>query len=83
MSNSVDPPGVVIDCMVFVQAAANEKSPSARIFDLLDHLISRDKDLLDLMSWKKDEGREFQKRFPFLRIVTPEDFLLAVENRRD
>jgi len=157
MSKSADPPGVVVDCMVFVQAAANEKSPAARILDLLDegkitlyvsklilaearyvlnrsdvraslrrltdvavealfdrldqratlirqvpkrfvyprdpkdepyvnlavemkadYLVSRDNDLLDLMKWEREEGREFQKRFRFLRIVTPEDFLAAI-----
>ena len=36
MSKFADPPGVVVDCMVFVQAAANEKCPAARILDLLD-----------------------------------------------
>ena len=36
MSKPADPPGVVVDCMVFVQAAANEKSHAARILDLLD-----------------------------------------------
>jgi putative PIN family toxin of toxin-antitoxin system len=158
MSKSADPPGVVVDCMVFVQAAANEKSPAARILDLLDegkirlyvsklilaearyvlnrsdvraslrrltdvavealferldqhatlirqvpkrfvyprdpkdkpyvnlavemkadYLVSRDNDLLDLMKWEREEGREFQKRFRFLKIVTPENFLAAVE----
>ena len=36
MSPAADLPGVVVDCMVFVQAAANLKSPAARILDLLD-----------------------------------------------
>ncbi|NOT59348.1 MAG: putative toxin-antitoxin system toxin component, PIN family [Acidobacteria bacterium] len=44
-----------------------------------DYLISRDRDLLDLMSWRQEAGREFQKRFRAMRIVTPEDFLLAMQ----
>lgn len=151
-------PGVVVDCMVFVQAAANEKGPAARILDLLDegkitlyvsklilaearyvlsrsdvraslrkltdiavealferltqratlirqvpkhfvyrrdpkdepyinlavavkadYLVSRDNDLLDLMKWDTEAGREFQQRFRFLKIVTPEGFLTEVE----
>ena len=44
-----------------------------------DYLVSRDNDLLDLMKWEKEDGREFQKRFRFLQIVTPENFLAAVE----
>ena len=158
MSPAADPPGVVVDCMVFVQAAANLKSPAARILDLLDegritlyvskvilaearyvlnrpdvrarlhklsdvaiealferldqhatlirqvprrfvyprdpkdepyinlaietkadYLVSRDDDLLDLMKWEKEEGRDFQKRFRFLKILTPEEFLTIVE----
>jgi hypothetical protein len=31
------------------------------------------------MKWEKEEGREFQKRFRFLKIVTPENLLVAVE----
>lgn len=154
MSQPAAPTGVVVDCMVFVQAAANEKGPAARILDLLDqgtitlyvsklilaeahyvlnrpevrarlrkltnvavealferltqratlirqvpkrfayrrdpkdepyinlaiatkadYLVSRDNDLLDLMKWEKEEGRKFQKRFRFLKIVTPESIL--------
>lgn len=44
-----------------------------------DYLISRDNDLLDLMKWEKEEGREFQKRFRFLKIVSPEEFLRVME----
>ncbi len=44
-----------------------------------DYLVSRDNDLLDLMKWENEEGREFQKRFRFLRIVTPESFLASIE----
>ncbi|MGH9839792.1 MAG: putative toxin-antitoxin system toxin component, PIN family [Blastocatellia bacterium] len=46
-----------------------------------DYLISRDPDLLDLMKWEKEEGREFQKRFRFLKIVTPVEFLKAMESQ--
>ena len=158
MNKPAEPPGVVVDCMVFVQATANAKSHAARILDLLDdgkitlyvsklilaearyvlnrsdvraslrnltdvavealferlkqnttlikqvpqrfvyprdpkdepyinlavemqahYLVSRDNDLLDLMKWEKEDGREFQKRFRFLQIVTPENFLAAVK----
>lgn len=43
-----------------------------------DFLVSRDRDLLDLMNWRQEAGREFQKRFRSLRVVTPEEFLLAM-----
>jgi putative PIN family toxin of toxin-antitoxin system len=44
-----------------------------------DYIISRDNDLLDLMKWDKKEGREYQKRFRFLKIVSPEEFLRVIE----
>ncbi|MBL8191862.1 MAG: putative toxin-antitoxin system toxin component, PIN family [Acidobacteria bacterium] len=44
-----------------------------------DYLVSRDNDLLDLMDWNREAGREFQKRFRFLQIVTPEDFLSKMD----
>ena len=47
------------------------------------YLISRDSDLLDLMKWEKDVGREFQKRFRLLKIVTPEVFLDEVVKRKE
>lgn len=44
-----------------------------------DYLISRDNDLLDLMDWHNEDGREFQKRFRFLKVVIPEEFLRVME----
>ena len=44
-----------------------------------DYLISRDNDLLDLMKWEKEESREFQKQFRFLKVVSPEEFLRRME----
>ena len=46
-----------------------------------DFLISRDPDLLDLMKWDTEEGRDFQKRFRFLKIVTPVEFLNVMESK--
>lgn len=37
-------------------------------------LVSRDNDLLDLMKWEREEGREFQRRFRWLKIVDPVTF---------
>jgi putative PIN family toxin of toxin-antitoxin system len=44
-----------------------------------DYLVSWDNDLLDLMKWEQEAGREFQKRFRFLKIVTPQEFLQVME----
>lgn len=45
------------------------------------YLVSRDRDLLDLMSWEKEDGREFQKRFRMLKIATPEAFLTEIASK--
>lgn len=44
-----------------------------------DYIISRDHDLLDLMNWSQEASREFQRRFRFLKIVTPEEFLRLIK----
>ena len=46
-----------------------------------DYLISRDADLLDLMKWEQEAGRAFQQRFRSLKIVTPLEFLRAMESQ--
>ncbi|MFN7949758.1 MAG: putative toxin-antitoxin system toxin component, PIN family [Blastocatellia bacterium] len=48
-----------------------------------DYLISRDYDLLDLMKWNQPAGRDFQRRFRFLKIVTPEEFLQVMQQPDD
>lgn len=40
-----------------------------------NYLITRDKDLLDLMDQGKKDGREFRQRYPELTILDPTDFL--------
>lgn len=160
MITRAKPPGVVFDCMLFLQATANRHSPAARALDLLDaglirlfisrpilkevrdvlnrpevrqqlpgitdeavaalfdrlrkrailvkqipqafsyprdpkdepylnlavaakaiYLVSRDKDLLDLMRWDLEAGREFQRRFRHLRIIDPVAFLQEIEQK--
>lgn len=41
-------------------------------------LVTRDRDLLDLMRWDTEEGRNFQSRFQQLRIVDPVTFLKEI-----
>jgi len=41
-------------------------------------IVSRDKDLLDLMDSNKPEADEFQKRYPMLRILNPVAFLREI-----
>jgi predicted nucleic acid-binding protein len=35
------------------------------------YLVSLDRDLLDLMDTTSEEGRDFQRRYPMLRVVKP------------
>ena len=45
------------------------------------YLVAWDKDLLDLMNDSTADGRDFQQRFPALRIVTPVAFLQEVSRQ--
>ena len=46
------------------------------------YLVSRDKDLLDLMTTSTDIARQFRSRYPFLRIMTAAGFITAIESVR-
>lgn len=162
MSRPVAPMKVVFDCMIFLQATANEESPAATALDLLDtgeiklyvsepvleevrkvltrvevraalpqitqvrvdalfrrldekatmvrhvprvfeysrdpedepylnlaiaakasFLISRDRDLLDLMTEHDVESKQFRQRFRFFKVMDLGDFLKEVEKARE
>ena len=42
-------------------------------------LVSRDKDLLDLMTATDLESKQFRQRFRFLRIIDPADLLHEIK----
>jgi predicted nucleic acid-binding protein len=42
------------------------------------YLVSRDKDLLDLMTTSTDVARRFRSRYPFLQITTAATFITAI-----
>jgi putative PIN family toxin of toxin-antitoxin system len=44
-------------------------------------IISRDRDLLDLMTGHTDECKEFRQRFRSLRVVEPAEFLRLIEEK--
>jgi len=44
-----------------------------------EFLVTRDRDLLDLMDGNTREGRDFRTRFPRLTILNPVEFLKALE----
>ena len=45
-----------------------------------DFIITRDKDLLDLMTSHADEGKEFRQRFRPLKVIEPPEFLKLFED---
>lgn len=47
----------------------------------VDFIISRDKDLLDLMTGHADECKEFRQRFRPLSIIEPDEFLRRIKDR--
>jgi uncharacterized protein len=162
MSRSTAPIKVVVDCMIFLQATANEDSPAAAALDLVDAgeiklyvsepileevrkvlnrdevraalpqitdvrvealfrrldnkattvrhvptvfafprdpadepylnlaiaakaalLVSRDRDLLDLMTGHDAEFKQFRERFRLLTVIGPGNFLKEVEKARE
>lgn len=46
-----------------------------------DFIVSRDRDLLDLMTDYTAEAKEFRQRFRFLKIVAPIEFLQIVREK--
>jgi putative PIN family toxin of toxin-antitoxin system len=48
-----------------------------------DFIVTRDNDLLDLMKWDDETGREFQKRYRWLRIADPVEFLKIVAEQTE
>ena len=45
-----------------------------------DYLVSRDNDLLDLMTSHTDEGKDFRRRFRPLKIIDPLTLLKEIES---
>ena len=46
-------------------------------------LVSRDRDLLDLMTRHDTESKQFRQRFRFLKVIKPIDFLNEIEKARE
>jgi putative PIN family toxin of toxin-antitoxin system len=56
----------------------DEKYVNLAIEAEADYLVSRDNDLLDLMTGHADEYKDFRRRFRALRILDPVEFLKIV-----
>ena len=53
----------------------DEKYINLAIESKADYIVSRDKDLLDLMTDHSDEAKDFRQRFRPLRVMSPVEFL--------
>jgi predicted nucleic acid-binding protein len=47
------------------------------------YLVSLDRDLLDLMDSISEEGRQFQRRYPMLKILRPAELLAEIARQRE
>lgn len=47
-----------------------------------DFIVTRDKDLLDLMTDYTEDAKEFRQRFRSIRIVKPPQFLAAIKDSK-
>ena len=63
----------------YVRDPRDEKYINLAIEVEADYIVSRDQDLLDLMTGYTDECKDFRRRFRSLKIVGPVEFLKAVE----
>lgn len=57
----------------------DEKYINLAVESEADYIISRDKDLLDLMTGYTDECKDFRRRFRPLKIIDPIEFLKEIE----
>ncbi len=46
------------------------------------YLVSRDQDILDLMTTSADVARQFRSRYPFLRILKAADFVSEIGSQK-
>ncbi len=46
-----------------------------------DYIVSRDKDLLDLMKSFDDESKEFRQKFRLLKVIAPVEFLKIIAEK--
>jgi predicted nucleic acid-binding protein len=44
------------------------------------YLVTRDRDLLDLMDLTRPEGKEFRERYPGLQVLDPVAFVRALND---
>ena len=77
-------PRVVFDCNTLIQAIAFHDSAAQCLAEVeADYLVTRDKDLLSLMTSHLTICRQLRRRARSLRIIAPGVFLDALVQPRD
>ena len=67
----------------YSRVTADEPYLNLAIVARVDFLVSRDKDLLDLMTRHDEESKQFRQRFRFLRVIEPSAVLQETEKSRE
>jgi putative PIN family toxin of toxin-antitoxin system len=63
---------------IYLRDPKDEKYINLAVEAEAEYIVSRDKDLLDLMKSDTDECKDFRRRFASLKIIEPVDFLKKV-----
>ena len=64
---------------IYKRDPKDEKYINLAITTDANYIISRDKDLLDLMTGYSDDCKEFRRKFRMLKIVKPTEFLTIIK----
>jgi uncharacterized protein len=70
--------GDVQQHFTYIRDPKDEKYINLALEVAAAYLVSRDKDLLDLMTSEDEECQDFRRRFPSLQIIAPVEFLKKI-----
>jgi putative PIN family toxin of toxin-antitoxin system len=75
--------GAIVDAVPqhfsYVRDPRDEKYINLAIEVEADYIVSRDQDLLDMMTGHTDECKDFRRRFRSLKVIGPVEFLKTVQ----
>jgi putative PIN family toxin of toxin-antitoxin system len=71
----------VLETFKFQRDPKDEIIINLAVVSEAEYIVSRDKDLLDLMDGFTDDCKEFRQRFRPLKVVEPLEFLRIVEEK--
>ena len=71
----------VLEIFNYPRDPKDEKYINLAVEAKADYIVSRDRDLLDLMTDFTDEAKEFRQRFRPLKIIEPLEFLHIIKTK--